>query len=81
VGGIGLVVNRSFEPGTMLTIELPNVGQSPFFLQLARVIWTKAEADGDWCVGCEFATPLTEDDLEAWLEGQPVAGRNNWSGS
>jgi hypothetical protein len=64
-GGIGLVLNRRFTPGTILSVELPSANQGPVILLLARVVHATAQADGGWLIGCEFATRLRDDDLQA----------------
>jgi hypothetical protein len=64
--GIGLLVSRRFEPGTILVVEMqgdPPVGER---LLLARVVHTTS-AGGEWLVGCEFINPLSDDELEAFL--------------
>ena len=73
-GGIGLVVSRRFEVGTILSVELPSTTQGPSVSVLARVVRCAALADGRWLIGCEFASPLSEDDVRA-LAG-PNPGRN-----
>jgi hypothetical protein len=67
-GGVGLVLRHRFDRGTMLSVELPSTNQSQFFLLLAAVVHTTPQADGEWLIGCEFATPLSADDLRSLLE-------------
>ena len=67
-GGIGLLVCRRFEPGTVLSIEVRAPGgASPHFL-MARVVRVLAEGKGSWRLGCQFITPLSEEDLQTLLQ-------------
>jgi hypothetical protein len=63
LSGIGLVLNRSFPPATVLTLRLGRHG--PERTMLARVRHNSAQPNGEWLVGCTFAVKLREDDLEA----------------
>jgi hypothetical protein len=85
-GGIGLVLNRGFKPGTLLSVELPSTNQSLLILRLARVVHATAQADGSWVIGCEFATHLRDDDLQALTGTGPAratapAGANAGTGN
>src|SRR5262245_36123701 len=52
VGGVGLVLKRRFEPGTLLRVEVPGAsGEAPAVLWV-RVVRQSARADGQWLVGC-----------------------------
>ena len=63
-GGIGLLLQYKFPPGTILAIE-PLSRRSSRTL-LARVVHATAEADG-WYHGCELANQLSETELDSWL--------------
>ena len=53
--GIGLVLRRRFEPGTILFIEPADAaGKPPLFL-LAQVVRATANGGGEWLLGCRFA--------------------------
>jgi hypothetical protein len=65
-GGFGLALERRFEPGTPLVIELVSDGDEPPRLFEVDVIRTR-EADGRWIHGCEFRKELSEQDLQALL--------------
>jgi hypothetical protein len=54
ISGLGLLVPRAFEPGTLLVIE-PLAKQDAFHTQCVRVIRSTREASGGWLLGCEFA--------------------------
>jgi hypothetical protein len=67
-GGLGLVLRHRFRPGTHLTIELRAPSGAALRTVTARVAHaTAALVDGSpcWVVGCSFAEPLAEDELEA----------------
>ncbi len=65
-GGIGLVLGRSFQPGAVLTVEVPGAGGEPRQL-FARVRHARRQADGRWLVGCEFPTKLGEAEVRELL--------------
>jgi hypothetical protein len=61
-GGVALILRRPFERGTNLILDLAtNAGELRGLP--ARVVhaW---EMDGRWIIGCEFASPLNEDELQ-----------------
>jgi PilZ domain-containing protein len=76
VAGIGLVLSRRFEPGMILTIDLPRT--SPRFspMLLARVVHATEQREGEWVIGCEFANHLSPEDLRVYVEeGRPRGSR------
>jgi hypothetical protein len=60
-GGVGLLLPRRFEPGVLLAVELPE--GCPAGSVLARVAHATVRGGGEWLVGCQFLTPLDEDEL------------------
>ena len=66
-GGIALTLRRRFKPGTVLIVELETKAGSPRSLS-ARVIHSAQEADDRWIIGCAFATPLSEKELQDFLQ-------------
>jgi hypothetical protein len=64
-GGIGLLLQRRFEPGTGLAIELPDADFT--YTVFVRVIHALAQPNGRWLLGCSFVTPLSEERLNALL--------------
>jgi serine/threonine protein kinase len=64
-GGIGLVINRRFEPGTVLRVKLP--GSSSRRLYLVRVVRVKADTARTWIAGCVFARPLSDEEVQSLL--------------
>jgi hypothetical protein len=70
--GIGLILPRRFEPGTLLSIALNS--KLPAFSRTmeATVVHVMPNPDG-WVIGCTFATALSEEELQAyWCEFEPV---------
>jgi hypothetical protein len=63
-GGISLAVEREFEPGELLSIELPTSPGTPASTVLACVVRSQAQADGTWILGCTFAAQLQDQDLQ-----------------
>jgi hypothetical protein len=62
-GGISLVVDRPFETGAVLSVELPGPDGLPPFTVLACVVHAAGLADGQWALGCSFASELSAEDL------------------
>ncbi len=66
-GGIGLSMCYPFRPGTFLSVNLKNregVTQSV----LARVVHVRDLPDGTWNIGCEFVTPMSNSELDIFVE-------------
>lgn len=64
--GISLVVGRSFEPGNMLSVDLPAPDGQSTNTVLACVIHAAPQGEGEWAVGCTFALELTDGELQAF---------------
>jgi hypothetical protein len=63
-GGIALVVNRPFQPGTLLSVELPTAEEGS--AALACVVHVRPRGEGEWLLGCNFARELADADLRAF---------------
>lgn len=63
--GVGLILNRRFEPGTVLRVKLPGLSSRRLFL--VRVIRVQKHEDRTWIVGCVFPRPLTEEEVKSLL--------------
>ena len=61
-GGIGLTLCFPFRPGTFLALDLKRRDGTVRSL-LARVVHVRDQADGSWHLGCEFVTPLADDEV------------------
>ncbi len=80
-GGIHLVLDRPFEAGEMLSVELPAAEGQPPSTVLACVVRASEAEGGAWSVGCTFAAELGEDDLQAFRPHRvkaPVADQRQW---
>jgi c-di-GMP-binding flagellar brake protein YcgR len=63
LGGINLLGNRAFQPGDMLSVELPGATEQTTTNVLACVVHCERQHGGEWSLGCTFARELTDDDL------------------
>ena len=70
-GGVHLVVDHAFEPGQLITIELPLAGSDGTQSVLACIVRVVKEGQGQWALGCIFSQELADDDL-AGLGGRRV---------
>jgi hypothetical protein len=61
--GINLVVPHHFEPGSMLSIDLPGAKGQPSYSVLACVVHATATAENEWTLGCNFSRDLGDDVL------------------
>jgi PilZ domain-containing protein len=61
-GGFGVVLERRFEPLTMVaaTLQKPDDGE---ITMLARVVRAMPMPDGEWFLGCELPFPLDAEEL------------------
>jgi hypothetical protein len=69
-GGISLRLGRRFEPGTGLAIDLPTEDGSTSTV-LARVCHLEP-GEGGWLLGCTFISELSDDEVRAILNLDPV---------
>jgi serine/threonine protein kinase len=67
VAGVGLRVNRRFEPGTMLTVDLCGSNQHLVQGLEMRVTRVKRAARGSWYHGCVFVRQLSKEELRKLL--------------
>jgi hypothetical protein len=61
--GIGLVMDRYFEPETLLSVDFPSAGPIPTFTFLVQVVNARAQSDTEWILGCTFARELSAEEL------------------
>jgi hypothetical protein len=66
-GGVGIIVNRRFEPGTLLSIELQDAEQTVNRNLLVRVVRVTRDGDDRWLLGCAFTSKLTDAELLALM--------------
>jgi hypothetical protein len=65
-GGLRLLLDRRFEAGTLLRVEV-ELAKETLLPLLARVVNLVNRPDGTWVVGCSLAKELTEDELQVLL--------------
>jgi hypothetical protein len=66
LGGVNLAVDRPFDPGALLSIELPGATEHERSTALACVVHVTQADEREWHVGCTFSRELSESDLEAF---------------
>jgi serine/threonine protein kinase len=67
VTGLGLVIGRRFEPGTVLAVEWQQIVEEIPGSLLVRVARTQTVAPGQWHLGCRLAQSLGEEAVGALL--------------
>ena len=65
------MVCRRFEKGVQLAIEVPCVGPRPASVVLARVAHVKRLPEGQWLLGCSFASEMSPEEVETLLLDPP----------
>lgn len=65
--GIGLLMPCQLESGMELHIEMPSKDLAPNEALTAEVVHVRKAADGNWSIGCTFAKPLSEEQLQSLL--------------
>jgi CheY-like chemotaxis protein len=67
--GVKVLLNRRFEIGTLLVLELPRPGWDVSRMLLCRVVRVAKEPLGsDWEVGCTLDRELSDDEVQSFLE-------------
>ncbi len=67
-GGLSLVLQRRFERGAALAVELPGGGLDTSSTVLVRVKHVRPQAGGGWALGCSFVSDLSEEELATLLQ-------------
>jgi hypothetical protein len=70
-GGVCLILNRRFEKGTGLAIELPGRQSKEPYTVLAKVVHVHRGEAGNWAHGCQFISELSEEEVARL---RPLAG-------
>jgi len=65
--GISLLAGTEFAVGSFLSVEMIRVSQELSQPVLARVVHTTPQADGDWLLGCELTSKLSNNELRDLL--------------
>ncbi len=66
-GGVQLLLERRFEKGTGLAIELPGDGVHEPTVVFVKVVHLRRQDDGTWALGCRFISELGDDELQRLL--------------
>jgi CheY-like chemotaxis protein len=70
--GVKILVNRRFEVGTLLVLELPRPGWDVSRMLLCRVVRVAKESiENEWEVGCTLARELSDDEVQSFLQPLP----------
>jgi hypothetical protein len=65
-GGVQMIAPRRFEPGSVLSVELPAVRGQTALAVLACVVRAQPHGDSEWKMGCRFSAELNEEQLQAF---------------
>ena len=65
-GGIQMICSRRFEPGTLVSVELPTARSEEGLAVLACVIRAQPHEESEWAMGCRFSSELNEEQLAAF---------------
>jgi len=66
--GIGLLLNSSIKPGTVLVITLQGANQKLSRPIAVRVMHATRQDETSWRLGCSFVRKVNEEDLHALLD-------------
>jgi hypothetical protein len=64
---IGLIVGRSFDPGTMLAVLLQTKNAGISGILSAKVREASPQSDGYWLLDCTLSRSLTDDEIFSLL--------------
>src|SRR5580765_620719 len=81
LGGVNLLSSRAFQPGDMITVELPGADDHTACQVLACVVHCVEEQPGEWSLGCTFSRELSDDDLSSFgarRERHDSADQRTW---
>ena len=68
LNGIGLLTDGPVPVGTLLSIELAPANEARTRTILSCVVHATARGEGEWALGCNFITELSEVDLRYFLQ-------------
>jgi c-di-GMP-binding flagellar brake protein YcgR len=77
MGGANLVTDRPYNPGQILSLELPTGDDGQGQVVLACVVRAIPEPDDRWSLGCVFSRELTVEDLEKFGAKKAKAAGND----
>jgi hypothetical protein len=70
--GLSLTLNRRFERGSGLAIELPTE-DGTMATVLAKVVHVRSYPEGGWVLGCDFISELSDEEVQLVLNLDPVS--------
>jgi hypothetical protein len=62
--GLGLIFHRPLEPGAVLALQLRRRFHGLSRIVSVRVVHATPQADGNYLIGCELNTRLSDEELE-----------------
>jgi hypothetical protein len=65
--GIGFTTNRQFWPGRILIVDLSDDSKGISLRLPVRVIHATPKKKNRWLIGCEFISPLSQEELQTLL--------------
>jgi hypothetical protein len=65
--GAGLLMPQPLPEGTLMVLHVKSTAGDRSYALPGHVVHATTQMSGDWLVGCEFADPLSADDLDALL--------------
>ena len=66
--GVGLLLSRALDPGKQVVVYLGSGATGTAYEFAARVCHATQQRDGEWVIGCEFMSHLTDDQLDGLLQ-------------
>jgi len=63
--GVGLLLDRQLDPGSVLSVSLHRAKDKPSLSMLASIVYLTDCSDGKWAAGCNFIRELTHDELKS----------------
>jgi hypothetical protein len=76
VGGASLITDRPFQPGQILSLEMPSAGDE-LQIVLACVVRAERTSDGHCSLGCVFSRELATEDLRRFGARKVRSPRND----
>jgi len=70
-GGVGLFLERRYEKGSALAVELPGDADHQASVVFVRVVFVKRCDNGMWRLGCKFISEISDDDVRRLLGAEP----------
>jgi hypothetical protein len=74
--GVGLLLARRFEPGTLLSFRLEGRSEGQSYNALARVVHARRQADGRWLLGCALLDELDAAQVRAFRAAPHVLAQS-----